>query len=104
MPTLQANTGRRIKERNDHRGLPARSHPNIRRARIRVNSWFLVTNHSAKRMWFEVGTRGTSLRRTPLVRPGGTDRFYYVFRVRGTVPFRYGGPGMTTRTGVFKVV
>lgn len=65
---------------------------------------FLVTNHSAKRMWFEVGTRATSLRRTPLVKPGGTDRFYYVFRVRGTVPFRYGGPGMTTRTGVFKVV
>ena len=65
---------------------------------------FLVTNHSAKRMWFEVGTRGTSLRRTPLVKPGGTDRFYYVFRVRGTVPFRYGGPGMTPRTGVFKVV
>ena len=65
---------------------------------------FLVTNHSAKRMWFEVGTRATSLRRTPLVKPGGTDRFYYVFRVRGTVPFRYGGTGMTTRTGVFKVV
>ena len=65
---------------------------------------FLVTNHSAKRMWFEVGTRATSLRRTPLVKPGGTDRFYYVFRVRGTVPFRYGGPGLTTRTGVFRVV
>lgn len=65
---------------------------------------FLVTNHSAKRMWFEVGTRATSVRRTPLVKPGSTDRFYYVFRVRGTVPFRYGGPGMTTRSGVFRVV
>ena len=65
---------------------------------------FLVTNHSAKRMWFEVGTRATSLRRTPLVKPGRTDRFYYVFRVRGTVPFRYGGPGLTTRSGVFRVV
>jgi hypothetical protein len=65
---------------------------------------FLVTNHSAKRMWFEVGTRATSLRRTPLVKPGATDRFYYVFRVRGTVPFRYGGPGLTTRSGVFRVV
>lgn len=65
---------------------------------------FLVTNHSAKRMWFEVGTRSTSLRRTPLVKPGSTDRFYYVFRVRGTVPFRYGGPGLTTRSGVFRVV
>lgn len=65
---------------------------------------FLVTNHSAKRMWFEVGTRATSVRRTPLVKPGSTDRFYYVFRVRGTVPFRYGGPGLTTRSGVFRVV
>ena len=65
---------------------------------------FLVTNHSAKRMWFEIGTRATTLRRTPLVKPGTTDRFYYVFRVRGTVPFRYGGPGLTTRPGVFRVV
>jgi hypothetical protein len=65
---------------------------------------FLVTNHSARRMWFEVGTRATSVRRTPLVKPGSTDRFYYVFRVRGTVPFRYGGPGLTTRSGVFRVV
>ena len=65
---------------------------------------FLITNHSAKRMWFEVGTRSTTLRRTPLVRRGGTDRFYYVFRVRGKVPFRYGGPGLATRTGVFRVV
>jgi hypothetical protein len=65
---------------------------------------FLVTNHSAKRMWFEVGTRKTSLRRTPLVKPGGTDRFYYVFRVRGKVPFRYGGPGIVARSGAFRVV
>ncbi len=65
---------------------------------------FLVTNRSAKRMWFEIGTRSTSLRRTPLVKPGATDRFYYVFRVRGTVPFRYGGPGLAPRSGVFRVV
>jgi hypothetical protein len=65
---------------------------------------FLVTNHSAKRMWFEIGTRSTELRRTPLVKPGSTDRFYYVFRVRGKLPFRYGGPGLTTRSGVFRVV
>ena len=65
---------------------------------------FLVTNRSAKPRWFEIGTRRTTLRRTPLIRPGQTDRFYYVFRVRGKVPFRFGGPGTVPRRGVFRVV
>ena len=65
---------------------------------------FLVTNRSAKRRWFEIGTRTTSLRRTRLIRPGATERFYYVFRVRGTTPFRWGGPGTMPRRGVIRVV
>jgi hypothetical protein len=65
---------------------------------------FLVTNHSAKRRWFEIGTRDTTLRRTRLIRPGKTERFYYVFRLRGTTPFRWGGPGTTPRRGVIRVV
>ena len=65
---------------------------------------FLVTNRSSKPRWFEIGTRKTTLRRTPLIRPGATDRFYYVFRMRGKVPFRYGGPGIVARSGAFRVV
>ena len=65
---------------------------------------FLVTNRSTKPRWFEIGTRKTTLRRTPLIRPGATDRFYYVFRVRGRTPFRWGGPGIAPRSGVFRVV
>jgi hypothetical protein len=65
---------------------------------------FLVTNRSSKPRWFEIGTRSTLLRRTPPVKPGATNRFYYVFRVRGTVPFRWGGSGAAPRSGVFRVV
>lgn len=74
------------------------------RVDVETTVLFLVTNRSAKPRWFEIGTRRTALRRTPLIRPGKTNRFYYVFRVRGKVPFRYGGPGSVARRGVFRVV
>jgi len=74
------------------------------RVELETTILFLVTNRSAKRRWFEIGTRTTELRRTPLMRPGATERFYYVFRVRGTTPFRWGGPGAKPRRGVLRVV
>jgi hypothetical protein len=65
---------------------------------------FLVTNQASGPRWFEIGTSRTQLRRTPLLRRAATYRFYYVFRVRGSVPFRSGGPGAVIRTGTIRVV
>jgi hypothetical protein len=64
---------------------------------------FLVTNKGTQARWFQVGTRSTTLRRTRLLRRGQSTRFYYVFRIRGTVPYRSDGPTARLRTGIFRV-
>jgi hypothetical protein len=63
---------------------------------------FLVTNKSSRRRWFQIGVPKTQ-RRTRVLRRGAIDRFYYVFRVRGRVPFASGGPGVQLRSGTFRV-
>lgn len=64
---------------------------------------FVVTNRSSRSRWFEVGTRRTMLRRTKLLRPGQSTRFYYVFQVRGKIPYRSDGPNAPLRSGIFRV-
>ena len=65
---------------------------------------FIVTNRAKGRRWFSVGNRRATLRKTHLLRAGGSERFYYIFRARGTVKFQSGGPGVNVRTGKFTVV
>jgi hypothetical protein len=64
---------------------------------------FLVTNKSSQRRWFQIGNPKND-RRTRVLRRGGTDRFYFVFRARGRVPYKSGGPGAPVRSGIFRVV
>jgi hypothetical protein len=63
---------------------------------------FLVTNRSSGRRWFQIGGPRTE-RRTRVLRHGATDRFYFVFRVRGRVPYKSGGPSAPVRAGTFRV-
>lgn len=64
---------------------------------------FIVTNRASGRRWFSVGNRPATLRKTHLLRASRSERFYYIFRARGTVKFQSGGPGVTVRTGKFTV-
>lgn len=74
------------------------------RVQLDTTILFIVTNRARTRRWFSVGNRPATLRRTNQLRPGRSERFYYVFRVRETVRFRSGGPGVKPRTGRFRVV
>jgi hypothetical protein len=65
---------------------------------------FIIENRALGARWFSVGGPRTDVRRTPSLRRGATNRFYYVFRVRGKVPFAMGGPGVRLRAGNFRVV
>ena len=82
------------------RGIHLSAHPRID---LDTTVLFLVTNRSSRRRWFQVGSRRNE-RRTRVLRRGQTDRFYYVFRTRGRVPYTSGGPGARLRTGIFRVV
>src|SRR5262245_9223635 len=62
---------------------------------------FLIENHSSKARGFQIGTPASE-RRSVLMRPGTGDRFYYVFRAPGKVPFRSAGPNAKLLTGAFK--
>ena len=64
---------------------------------------FVVTNRSSRNRWFQVGTSKTMVRRTKLLRPGQSTRFYYVFQVRGKIPYRSDGPNARLRSGTFRV-
>jgi hypothetical protein len=65
---------------------------------------FIVTNRSSKPRWFSIGNTRSTTRRTHVLRRGTSERFYFVFRVRGKVRYESGGPAVPSRGGLFRVV
>jgi hypothetical protein len=65
---------------------------------------FIVTNRSSKPRWFSIGNTRATMRRTHVLRRGKSERFYFVFRVRGKIRYESGGPAVPARGGLFRVV
>ncbi len=103
-PAAPATTGTEIvlpmPTRLTDRGIVFNAPP---RVELDTTFLFLVTNRSSRSRWFQVGTSKTMVRRTKLLRRGETARFYYVFQVRGRIPYRSDGPTAPLRSGIFRV-
>jgi hypothetical protein len=71
---------------------------------LETTVFFIVTNRSSKPRWFSIGNDRATTRRTHVLKRGTSERFYFVFRVRGKVRYQSGGPAVATRGGLFRVV